>query len=533
MFKENREHLQASVFDAEMWMPARARKNLGRSWAKTFYDEVFANIDEKPFAKLFGGTGHPNFPVNILLSLEYIKHMKGYTDEDLLERYGYDYLVNYAVGNKSVGARPMAARTLYNFRARVYEYSVEHPGEDDILYGQFVGLLKRFAAKAGIDMGEQRADTTMFMSNIKKAGRMALAYDVLAKGVRAIPEGLRTEGLAEALGPKFKTDTLYRLKGDERDGRLAAMLGLCREALGILGGLPSGGGEAARVLGRFLGEQAEEGADGSLAARDKHKISAGSLQSAYDEDATYHKKGSVGQSGYSLEISETCGEGNPFQLLTDYRTNKNNVADTEAIQERIGRIRENTGCGDMYADGGFYSPAVIKAAADAGIEMHYTNLTGSEPSKKMAASEFGTDAGSKLIESCPARNTPMSASVGNAQSVARFPLETCASCALLETCPAKLQKKDAVVRISLKSIDACAERAKMKASQAGSTSKRAAIEGSNSALKRSGLGKLAVRGLAKCQVVAGLKVAAQNIKRLVKYMSGGYGEKNKPAPAAG
>ena len=65
------------------------------------------------------------------------------------------------------------------------------------------------------------------------------------------------------------------------------------------------------------------------------------------------------------------------------------------------------------------------------------------------------------------------------------------------------------------------------------TSKRAGIEGSNSALKRKGLSKLKVRGKAKSKVVSGLKVAAQNIKRITKYLLGGYNQKPQIAPPNG
>ena len=40
-------------------------------------------------------------------------------------------------------------------------------------------------------------DTTMFMSNIKKAGRLALAFDVLVKAIKAIPEAQLPESLAK------------------------------------------------------------------------------------------------------------------------------------------------------------------------------------------------------------------------------------------------------------------------------------------------------------------------------------------------
>lgn len=36
--------------------------------------------------------------VNILIALEYIKHMKDIHDSELMEEFYFDYLANYAVG---------------------------------------------------------------------------------------------------------------------------------------------------------------------------------------------------------------------------------------------------------------------------------------------------------------------------------------------------------------------------------------------------------------------------------------------------
>jgi len=60
-------------------------------------------------------------------------------------------------------------------------------------------------------------------------------------------------------------------------------------------------------------------------------------------------------------------------------------------------------------------------------------------------------------------------------------------------------------------------RAKLEAGgRQEATNRRAAIEGTNSALKRGqGLGKLAVCGINKCQVVVGLKVIGRNFQQLM------------------
>ncbi|MDK2799677.1 MAG: hypothetical protein PWQ70_1296 [Clostridiales bacterium] len=185
MFRANHDHNQQTLLGSTQWMNPKIREKLQKSWAPIFYEHVFCKIDEEPFAVLYGTTGKPNFPVNILLSLEYIKHMKCCNDLEFLDDFYFDYLVNYAVGIRTLGEMNLAERTLYYFRERVYQYCLENPGKEDLLFGQFIKLLHNFAKEAGISLEKQRTDTTLFMSNIKKAGRMSLAYDVLVKVVKA------------------------------------------------------------------------------------------------------------------------------------------------------------------------------------------------------------------------------------------------------------------------------------------------------------------------------------------------------------
>lgn len=139
----------------------------------------------------------------------------------------------------------------------------------------------------------------------------------------------------------------------------------------------------------------------------------------------------------------------------------------------------------------------------------------------------------KLINKCPGGHIPEHAGVSGGQTEAHFPHEACANCELREQCFSKKQVKDCVVRINLKAVNAGREREKIKSSKKENTSKRAGIEGTNSALKRGGLDKLNVRGKAKSTVVCGLKVTVQNIKRFIKYLQGGYKTKHDNQPPNG
>lgn len=535
MFRANHNHTQQTLSDNTQWMNPKILEKLEKSWAPIFYEHVFCKIDEQPFAVLYGVTGKPNFPVNILLSLEYIKHMKCCSDLELLDYFYFDYLVNYAVGVKTLGEINLAERTLYYFRGRIYQYCLENPGNGDLLFEQFILLLDSFAKEAGILLEEQRTDTTLFMSNIKKAGRMSLAYDVLVKAVKAIPENQLTDSLNKVLEPNFRIDVLYRAKAQEGDSKLTLLLNLCQEALAILEAQPDlVASEEVRIVRRFLDEQSSAEAEtGKLIPRPKKEIPSGSLQSAHDEDATFRRKGDVSQSGYVLEISETCDKENTFQLITDYTVEPNNISDVEILQGRLKGISETTGCTDMYVDGGFHSEDVHKTAKENGIEIHLTNMSGTEPTKRLPVTDFDIDETTNVINKCPGGYIPSRAGVSSGQTSAHFPHEACANCKFWEQCYSKKQVKDCVVRISIKTVNVSRERQIMKVARKENTSKRAGIEGSNSALKRAGLKKLNVRGRVKSTVVCGLKVTVQNIKRLIKYLQGGYKPKTSNTPPIG
>lgn len=535
MFREYTQHAQQSLLNTASWMNPRIKEKVEKSWAPLFYEHVFSQIDEKPFAVLYDEQyGAANFPVNILLSLELIKSMKEITDIELMELYDFDYLINYAMGNWVLGGFPLSERTIYNFRERLYRYTMEHDGSEDIMFGQFTRLLKHFSEASGLLMDEQRIDTTMFMSNIKKAGRLTLCYDILTRGAKAVPEAKATETVKTVLSANFKKDVLQKVKADQTQNKITLLLGYCEEILALLESEPeTKATDEARIMKRFIAEQTKTDETGQVVAKENKEIKAESLQSAFDEGATYREKNKVKQSGYVASITETCSKENDFQLITDYAVKPNIASDVEILEERIESISAS-GCKELYADGGFYSGDIIAKSADNEIEMHYTDMTGRAPDPaKLTAKDFQIDMDSQIIQTCPAGHKPTRTNVTKEKTVAHFDKSACAGCEIREHCPMKENKKNTVVRISKNSIQTDEQREKIASERTENTGKRAAIEGTNSALKQKGLDHLKVRGQAKVTVVSGLMVIAQNIKRFIRYMQGGYPPKQQPIKTQG
>jgi len=141
--------------------------------------------------------------------------MKDYTDEGILEQFRFNYQVMYAVGLRNFGERYLAARTIYEFRQRVYQYTLENPGKNGIIFGQFEELTDNFLKIIGINTKEQRSNSTLIMTKIKLVGRLSLAYDVLAHAAKACTSKILTNALKNVLEAEYKTKALYKSKGSE------------------------------------------------------------------------------------------------------------------------------------------------------------------------------------------------------------------------------------------------------------------------------------------------------------------------------
>ena len=168
-----------------------------------------------------------------------------------------------------------------------------------------------------------------------------------------------------------------------------------------------------------------------------------------------------------------------------------------------------------------------------GTELHYTDMTGRKAAtNKLPYHDFEIK-NFETILSCPHSQKPTRSDF-NSQSgtlSAHFDRIVCSQCPLKEQCPIKFQKKDAILRFSQKSL--VAENTRLilmnRKSRNENGSKRAAIEGTNSALKRArGAAKLRVRGLICCKLTMGLKTIAHNFHQIVRFLQGDTRQK-KPA----
>lgn len=520
-------------------MDHRYLKKLEKSWAGLFYEHVFCKIDEKLFATLYSSdNGRPNFPINILVALEIIKHLKNFTDEVLFDAFAFDFQISYALGQRNIGERYFARRTFYDFRARLYKYTLEHPQEGDLIFKQFETLVQHFIKAAQLDTNEQRMDSTQIMSNIKRAGRLALAYDVLLQAIKACPLEILSSDLLEVLDSHYKTTLLYKLKDTEVSSRLEKLLNLGGELSQLVkDNLELQLRPEIQILVRFLKEQTVYDDTRKVwLAKENKDIAASSLQSAFDSEATFRKKAGKNHVGYAVNLAETCSDANPVQVVTDYQVEPNSMSDTKMADKSLAKLQETVPVKDLYVDGGYYNNDLTEKVEGLGAKIHYTDMTGRKAAtNKLPYHAFKIEHFER-IWSCPKLQEPLRSDFNSQSGIlsAHFEIKICTQCPLKDQCPVKFQKKDTILRVSKKTLMAENTRFTLmdKKDRNENGSKRAAIEGTNSALKRArGAGKLRVRGQVRCSLVIGLKTIAHNFHQIVRFFQGDTRQKNKKTRA--
>jgi hypothetical protein len=522
MFRENNDHLQQTFITSENYMNPAVLERLLKSWAAVFYSVVFCKIKESIFAVLYcSNNGRPNFPVNILLSLEYIKHLFNYSDEELVEQFYFNYQIGHALGIKNVGEMNLCPGTMYEFRRRLYRYSIENPKSGDLIFKQFIELTKAFVNESKTFTDEQRMDSTMITANIKNAGRLALAYDVLEQALKVMPCEIMTDSMKEILDNSYKKKILYKSRGEDIVSRIQGILDIGQKVIELTSETSEIKDlQAIKILKRFISEQTKtESETGKVKAKENKEINADSLQSAYDEDATYRSKGKKAGKGYSVNISETCNKENEVQFITHYNVKPNVASDIEFATEDIPEIKSNFDLKDMYVDGAYCSKDV-KDIADANhVTMHYTDMTGKKSESdeiKPSAFKFNED---KTVSACPADVKPIQTKYNseNGTISAHFSKEICEICEYKDKCCVKEQVKANKLSTTEGTLELEKARVNMKDERKENTSKRAAIEGTNSELKsRHGLDDVRVIGIDKVTINTGFKMTACNFKRFAK-----------------
>lgn len=533
MFKKNHRHLQIPLTSHVDDLPEKLRKRLENSWAGTFYREFFCRLDEEPFAVLYADfPSRPNVPVNVMVGLEFLKAANGWTDEEMYDMFCYDIQVRYALGYRQLGEGDFDLRTLYYFRERLSRHMQEMGV--NLLDQAFEQVTDRQIAAFQLKTGKQRMDSTLLASNIRQMGRVQLLVEVLQR-VQRMLSAADQERYAELFAPYIKGHAgqyVYHMRNEEVGTHLQR---IGEDMACLLSDLKAAyASEAAyQVLERVFGEHFQV-KERKVAVKPAEELSASSLQSPDDLEATYREKRGRGYQGYVANLSETCDPENPsagsghhpLQLITKVQVAPNTTDDSQLLAEALPNLKARTELDTIYTDGGHGGPQADAVLQEQQVEHIQTAIRGRDPDpEKLHLDDFtlqSDENGKPVKATCPQGQTVSVHTTGQQKAfVAHFAPTVCQACPLVERCPARAGKRDERhhLRFTLSEVQMAQRRRRSREYQKEGRNLRAAVESTVRSVKHPfPAGKLRVRGRFRVTCLVIGSAAVVNLRRIHRYL---------------
>jgi len=529
MFVKNTEHLQRNFLDTVNQLSAARQERLENSWAEEFYREVFCRLDENLFKPLYAeAPSRPNTPVNQLLAIEILKSHYNWSDEELFDHLSFDLQVRYALGVRDMESEICTLRTVYNFRRRVSEY-MQATGKN-LFEHCFVQVTDEHCAMLGLDTERQRMDSTQVASNIRQYSRLRLVVEVLQRATRMLrPED--EARYAEALAPYLQGSAgqyCYRVRSASYTEHLqqvgqvvARLLAAWAEdyathpAYALL----------QRVFHEHFTVTAAESAT-EITVKPPEELSAASLQSPDDPEATYRYKNGQGYRGYVANITETCAPENPVQLITYVQLESNDTDDEALLAEAVPQLKERMPLTDLDVDGGYTGPEATRVTREHDVTLHPSAIRGAQPDpNKVGLAEFTWEyeAERPAQVCCPQGETqPLQPGRAEGRYLAYFDSESCATCPLRDQCPTQPLKRcpQRALRVTQRQIEVAQLRQACAPPDDEAPNLRPAVEATVRSVKHpfgDERSQLPVRGKARMSMMIIASAFMVNLRRIWQF----------------
>ena len=350
----------------EMGKRSRAIFEDSEAWHHRFRREVTNRVNEDIFKPLYSeGTGAPNAPIRILVSMMALKEAQGISDEQLYEQARFNTLIRSALGLINSDEEVPTESTYYLFRHKITEYA-EQTGKN-LLEQAFEQITMDQCHEYKVSGKRIRMDSKLLGSNIGYYSRYGIVHETIRKYCHANGiENLSGKDAELTAVLKEKADAVtYRSTKEEVEGLLEGLGLLMYRLVGVQDAQKN---KEYELLKRVFEDQYElvsgpgGGKKKKVVLRDKTQISGRSVQSPHDPDSEYRDKGGNKVKGYSVNVTETCDEGSPgnspLNLIVGIQTEGSGTPDVDYLQKGIEQAQKLVveKIEELNTDGAFHSP---------------------------------------------------------------------------------------------------------------------------------------------------------------------------------
>jgi hypothetical protein len=308
---------------------------LHRERDRLFPDEMFAD--------LFSVKGRRSVPPSVVATVMVLQRLEGLSDREAVERYSFDVRWRYAAGVGSYdcgGWASFAHTVLVDFRARLAASS-----DPKRIFNVTVAA----AGSAGLVGAKRVLDSTPLYDAVATMDTITLIRSAIRGLLKVADSVLETElrGLIGS-GDDYASSAKPQIDWDDQAAREELIDSRARDGYAMLAHLDSQKleapvADAMKLLATVLGQDLEEGADGSF--RIARRVAKDRVISTVDPEARHgHKTSARGFDGYKGSIAVDPDS----EIITDTEVSAANAGDASVAADLIDDLigSDHTGDGD-------------------------------------------------------------------------------------------------------------------------------------------------------------------------------------------
>jgi Transposase domain (DUF772) len=352
------------------------------SWHNMFRRHVTTQIDESPFGALYcNNNGTPNSSIRVLIAMMVLKEAEGLSDQKIFEDCRFNMLTRSAVGLLNADDAVPADSTYYLLRKRIADH--EKAGNGNLLDVVFAQVTKKQCIDFEVSGKRIRMDSKLLGSNIAWLTRYEPVHETFRLFYNEVKQSGRIDGATtEMLDGLLKMEgnkITYTCPSEEVKTRLQQLGALIHNILPLFSAADA---THYQTLKRVFDEQFVVDENKMVAGREKEEITAQSVQSPHDTDCTYRNKDGDKVKGYSINITESCDDGEVLNLIGHVDVRNASTSDLEFLQDDIKKVEEvfTSKVEAAHADGAYHSPENqdFCKEGDREIELHLHAIQGAK-----------------------------------------------------------------------------------------------------------------------------------------------------------
>jgi hypothetical protein len=509
---------QTRLFDPfDRVLTEKTRKRLLNGWPGVFRHVILELMPVDALSEHFEPTmGRPTKELYSIAGLLLIQEFMDWTKDQALDAYSFHMNVHYALNLEPV-THDISKRTLERYIV-LFE-------EDDLAKATMDEITTKLVEVLKIRIDKQRLDSTHIFSDMASFGRTRL----MGVAIKRLLTQLKRHGKAdyhaldESLRNRYAPGVNQLFADTKKDSKSRRLL---RQQVAedmhyliqrFADNLEHSNRDTYQALERIFYEQCEVHEENVCI---KKKTGGKVMQNPSDPGASYD--GHKGP-GYQAQIAETCNPENEVQLITCAIPQTAAEADGNALEGVLDDLTaKNLLPDELLVDTHYTGDDNVQLAEEKGVELVGPVPSGSGKSKgdeyeQLNIDDFNVDEASEEVICCPAGHEPQSSEYNSETDKTKtvMPESACSQCEVFEQCPVEKIKCQYKLEHTAKQRRLAGRRREQATEVFRERYKtRGGIEGTNSGLKRrTGLGRLRVRGRPAVFQAIYLKVAGWNILR--------------------